>query len=210
MIPTVTNPMGISLYGRRLQYLASTGTQYIDTGIAPDFANGDKVEIRFYMPEPSAAQFAIFGSRTAATTNGLYVLADKRNAYAPLQFVACDSAGYLVYNAAGINPKYWDEEVKMTVENGSLTVASTHYNGTYTFSEQITTECPVYLFSLNSANSSISIYSNMRLYEWKYWHNGTLAQHLIPVLDRSGVPCLYDTISRTLKYNAGTGTFDYA
>ena len=64
----------------------------------------------------------------------------------------------------------------------------------------------------NSAiwETMLRTFGAMFLDDWKYWRNGTLAQHLIPVLDRSGVPCLYDTVTRTLIYNAGTGTFNYA
>ncbi|MBP5717864.1 MAG: hypothetical protein J6X53_02640, partial [Abditibacteriota bacterium] len=76
---------------------------------------------------------------------------------------------------------------------------------------RVTCGLPIFLFTLNNyGTGTFGIYSGMRLYSWKYWRGGTLAQHLVPVLDRQDVPCLYDTVSRTLKYNAGTGTFDYA
>ena len=32
---------------------------------------------------------------------------------------------------------------------------------------------------------------------------------LVPSLDRAGVPCMYDTISKTTFYNCGIGTFGY-
>ncbi|MGN0382785.1 MAG: hypothetical protein ACI4DS_00835 [Eubacterium sp.] len=32
---------------------------------------------------------------------------------------------------------------------------------------------------------------------------------LVPSLDRAGVPCMYDTISKTTFYNSGIGTFGY-
>ena len=76
--------------------------------------------------------------------------------------------------------------------------------------KRVTCTYNMFLFALNNTGTPFGYYPDMKLYDWKYWRNGTLAQHLVPVLDRSGVPCMYDTISRTLKYNAGTGTFDYA
>lgn len=32
---------------------------------------------------------------------------------------------------------------------------------------------------------------------------------LVPSLDRAGIPCMYDTISKTTFYNSGIGTFGY-
>ena len=195
MIPTVTNPMGISLYGRRLQYLESTGTQYIDTGTAPDFAGGDSIAIRYYRAAYPLSQPCVFGSRESGIRNGVYLLAIDC-------YVADANSGVSV----GIsNPSIGDHVMSMS--DTAVTIDGTDY----AMPRRVTCGLPIYLFALNNyGTGTYGIYTGMKLYDWKYWRNGTLAQHLVPVLDRSGVPCLYDTISRTLKYNAGTGTFNYA
>lgn len=47
------------------------------------------------------------------------------------------------------------------------------------------------------------------------WYGSTLSadgmevQNLVPVIDDSGRPCMYDTISHETFYNAGTGEFGY-
>jgi hypothetical protein len=43
-----------------------------------------------------------------------------------------------------------------------------------------------------------------------YSSTGTLIRNMIPVLDWSDVPCMYDTAARAFFYNAGTSGFDYA
>lgn len=42
---------------------------------------------------------------------------------------------------------------------------------------------------------------------YKFYVEGQI--DLVPSLDRAGVPCMYDTISKTTFYNCGIGTFGY-
>lgn len=194
MIPSRMNPLGIFQY-RRLQYIASTGTQYIDTGVKPDFAGGDSIEISFYSAAyTSGLAPCIFGSRESGVRNGVYCL--------PINLTAADSDGY---NSVSI---------PLTEGNHDLTVNNTEIladGSSSTMPRRVTCGLPIYLFALNNyGTGTYGIYSGMRLYDWKYYRAGTLAQHLVPAMDRRGVPCLYDTVTRTLKYNAGTGTFNYA
>lgn len=44
---------------------------------------------------------------------------------------------------------------------------------------------------------------------FKLWLNGELIYHLIPALDPTGAPCMFDIVSKTPFYNAGTGDFTY-
>ena len=196
MIPTLTNPLGISpAYGRRLQYLESTGTQYIDTGIAPDFANGDRTEIRFYGAAYSGSAPCIFGSRESGVRNAVYLLVNS--------LLVADADGYSSITIA--NLATGDHALSINDTTGTPDGVD------LTIPRRVTCGLPLFLFALNNyGTGTYGIYSGMKLYDWKYWHNGTLAQHLVPVLDRSGVPCLYDTVTRTLIYNAGTGAFNYA
>lgn len=196
MIPTVTNPMGISLFGRRLQYLASTGTQYINTGIAPDFAGGDSIEIRFTNTESyTGPQPCVFGSRETGLVNGIYT------AFYGITFCGTSTQSQVSYALSTTRDYTIHIDDNTIIRNGTVLAATP---------ERVTCGLPIFLFALNNyGTGTYGIYSGLKLYDWKYWRNGTLAQHLVPVLDRSGVPCMYDTISRTLVYNAGTGSFDY-
>ncbi len=195
MIPTLNHPLGMP-YGRHLQYLECTGTQYIDTGVAPDFAGGDSVVIYFYGAAYSGASPCSFGSRESGVRNGIYLLGTNN-------FTVCDNAGY---NSVGL-PFMPPAELMFAVSDNEISA-----NGNaYTMPRRVTCGLPIFLFALNNyGTGTYGIYAGMKLYDWKYYRNGMLAQHLIPVLDKSGVPCLYDTVTRTFKYNAGTGTFDYA
>lgn len=44
---------------------------------------------------------------------------------------------------------------------------------------------------------------------FKFWFNDKLTRHLIPSIDKTGTPCMFDLVSRKNFYNAGTGQFIY-
>ena len=175
-------------------YLESTGTQWINTGVAPDFANGDEIEIRYRSASYTGAQPCIFGSRETGVRNGLYALA--------AGLTVADGDGY---SSIPVNLPIGESTIK--VNDSSVVV-----NGTaYTMPRRVSCGLPIYLFTLNNYNTGIyGTYNGLDIMEWTYRQNGSVAQHLVPALDDNGVPCMWDTVSNTAKYNAGTGFFDYA
>lgn len=186
--------MGYSPYLRRLEWIGSTGTQYINTGVMPDFAGGDSVEIHAYRGSFTGAQPCLFGSRETGIRNGVYAL--------PGVITMCDSS-WRTENFT----EYTIGDYSAYVNDATIVV-----NGaTFSVDRRVTCGLPIFLFALNNyGTETYGIYSGMKLYSWKYCRNGVLAQDLIPVLDRSGVPCMFDTVTKNRFYNAGTGTFDYA
>jgi len=180
-------------YSRKLAYIESTGTQYIDTGVKPNFPNNDEIYISFYGAEYSGASPAIFGSRQSDLRNGAYGLGGN--------VTVLDADGYDSYAFDLVGYRWVNMDNSKVTSNGrNYEFALTrHPNCTYNF----------YLFALNTNGSPVAQYNGMKLYEWKYYQNGELKQWLIPVLDSNSVPCLYDKVSGTLIYNAGTGSFNY-
>lgn len=81
--------------------------------------------------------------------------------------------------------------------NGQVITQSTAQN-----TDEFTTDLTYYLFRVNGQDGVTLI----RCYGLKIrLDNGTLIRDLIPVLDNSGVPCMYDRVSQQLFYNQGTG-----
>lgn len=75
-------------------------------------------------------------------------------------------------------------------------------------------------FSKGSENNPIGIFvalqnryntitydspANMRLHSFKSWKLKILQSHLIPSVDKTGTPCMFDLVTRKNFYNAGTG-----
>lgn len=52
-------------------------------------------------------------------------------------------------------------------------------------------------------------YTVSRCFYSKIWNNDVLVQHLIPALDPTGRPCMFDLVQRKPYYNQGTGEFLY-
>ena len=50
---------------------------------------------------------------------------------------------------------------------------------------------------------------NGRKKHFKVWINDELVMCLLPCLDPTGAPCMFDTVSRTAFYNSGTGDFTF-
>ena len=149
MIPTLTNPLGISpAYGRRLQYLESTGTQYINSGIAPDFAGGDSIEIRFFRAAFSGASPCIFGSRESGVRNGLYMLASS--------LTAADSDGYSTVTI----PNLTTVDHVLNVSDTVVTLDEE----SYAMPRRVTCGLPIFLFALNNyGTGTFGIYAGMKL-----------------------------------------------
>ena len=186
-------------YKRRLNYIESTGTQYIDTGIAPNFANGDSVEAKVYKPEWNGVAPCIFGSRHfidySLVLSGFYILG---NFHTSCDNSSFSSAKWSDFNEPG--------EYIIKVNDISIQINDTYYRMT----KRVTSAYSMYIFGLNSNNTSGYLWNGMKLYDWKYYQNGVLVQHLIPVIDYNDMPCLYDKVTKTFFYNQGSGTFNYA
>lgn len=84
---------------------------------------------------------------------------------------------------------------------------------------KVLVDCTITIGTENSTNTITIFKSNseptyptqpLYLYYWKvYDENDILIQDLKPCLDTTGVPCMYDEISKQYFYNQGTGTFKY-
>ena len=193
MLPDRYNRLGVARPLRFVSYIESTGTQYIDTGVLPDYENGDSTSISFYQANYTGASPCVFGSRESGVRNGVYLL----------------GSGLTVADADG----YSTVSLTSTTGDHVLTVSDTAviYDGaSKTMPRHVTVGLPMYLFALNNYGSgTFGIYNGMKLYDWRFYRSGTLAQHLVPAL-LQGVPGMWDMVSRTFYGNAGTGTFNYA
>ena len=174
-------------------YLESTGTQYINTGVLPDFANGDEIEIKYTLASYTGAAPAVFGSRETGVKNGVYALANGG--------MVADSSGYSAFSVPASG------SVTLRINDSQIIVNGT----TTTMPRRVTCGLPMFLFALNNyGTGTYGIFNGLKITEWTYRQNGAVAQHLVPALDANNVPCLWDTVSNAAKYNAGSGTFNYA
>lgn len=184
---------------RELEYIESTGTQYIDTGV-----NADDIyysfDIDFYGYEAQPTQYPrIFGyqylggiflansfwygdNTNTNTTDVFGVFNDKRH---PI-FANKD---YAIVN-----------NVKYNLNTPPVSITKFNYNKIALFGS----------FQGNSGLIRNESFSKMKLYNFKIYHNNNLIRDFIPCMRKSDNEVgLYDSVNGQFYTNQGTGKFNY-
>ena len=177
-----------------VEYIESSGTQYIDTGEYADETT--EFELKFLTSNTLASSpwYGIFGSRTSPSTLACYVST----------YSNATGCGYFKFNDTGYNVAMTaSSEETYTLSNGTFTDTSGTTMAVTTGSWEGT--FPMFLFAMN--NNGTASCGSHRIYYLKLWKNGSLVRHFKPCLDSNGVACMYDAVSQTFFYNAGSGTF---
>ena len=175
-----------------LEYLESTGTQYINTNTS--FYNIGRIEFKFIIRQlvENNSNYTIFGKNTGS---GEVLLFYRGNGVTYL------NGTRITHAKPNINQLY-DVIFDITNGNASLTI-NNNMVGTSTGSSNSSSS---YIMNLFKADSCLY----MQIYSFTCTNNeGDLLFNFIPALDPSGRPCMYDTVSHTPFYNQGTGEFLY-
>ncbi|MBO7484375.1 MAG: hypothetical protein J6T55_04600, partial [Alphaproteobacteria bacterium] len=180
---------------KRVEYLESTGTQYINTGIST--AEGICTEAKFKLNQITSTSQVIFGKagETTGTTTRYWFGA--QGSTQKWYYAINDYSATSVNADSDIHTVLLDTVNNVCVLDGS-TVA--------TFDNLNPNNLTIYLFGANHINAINNPMSG-RIYYTKIWNNGTLVRDFIPVLDWDMRPSMYDKVSGKLFYNQGTGAF---
>ena len=177
----------------KLQYIESTGTQYINTGVVQDTIN---FQVNLVVSFANANTRYIYGVSSSSPmyfgryTNGRF----EQNQ----QFTSLVSGVNKRVNLQwGKNSSNNLMKLVVTVDNQSETLVSTA-SGTVTNKN--------FLLFANNGNSVNSILSG-RIYSAQIYKNGVLAFSGVPAKNSSNVVGMWDTVTKTFFENAGTGTF---
>ena len=175
-----------------LEYIQSTGEQYIDTGFVPN--QDTRVYAECVLPISAGSTQALFGSRVSSSSR-------------QYQFVTQGGYYRSDYNTTINNfTKHDYGAAKFYVDkNKNITDLNKEYSATQTYGSFT---CPgnMYIFATNN-NGGLYGYAKAKLYKLTIYDNGKLARDFIPCKTASGVIGLYDTVGRQFYANAGTGTF---
>ena len=188
---------------KQVEYIESSGTQYIDTGFVP---NQNTRTVIDFMPTSTSSPF-IFGSRLGYNNNAydLYTFSNKfRDDYANTNYGNESSQPF----PKSANKRYLFDKNK----NHSIMYEENVQFYDHTFTEKtINLSFNMFLFGLND-NGSIrsSNIAMMKLYSCKIYDNGILVRDFVPCyrIDDDEVG-LYDTVNDIFYTNQGTGVFTY-
>ncbi|MBO7509174.1 MAG: hypothetical protein J6T57_02775 [Alphaproteobacteria bacterium] len=176
----------------KLEYLQSTGTQYIDTGYIPNQSTGVQTKVKFN--SVTNGQTMVFGAGTSYNARSF-------------EFYTWNQQTEFNYNSArfGVNVSLndivelnWNKNIVNYSINGvqqnTMTLPASTFTVLYTMT----------LFTLSRPGG----YFIGNIYYFKIYDNDVLVRDFIPAQRNSdGELGMYDTISRTFFTNAGTGSF---
>lgn len=213
MIPYRMNPLGISgaPYKRKLEYLESTGTQWIDSGWRlSDPSNTFELDTRVVV---GTAQSNIYCCICGVNNSGgagdrQYYLVQVYNRTTTSLVLHHGNSSKSVTTT---NVSY-PADIRVTY-NGSGTTEMIINDVVNTLSDSITSvpDLSMYIFSTNY-NIVPAKRQNItgKIYFFKIKESGVFVRDFIPVLDNNDTPCMYDRVSKQLFYNQGSGQFLYA
>lgn len=179
----------------KVNYIESTGTQYIDTGVKLN--QDSKVEMKMAFAEGATN---IFGSRTSATQNNFTIVFNSSTG------VTMDFQNYSNNRLSVDIPVSLDSPIYYSISKDELKIGDT-VKAVQNYSSFETPQT-AYIFDV-SGNSWIKTKAKGRLYYCKIYDGDTLVRDFVPVIDGSNIACLYDRVEKKCYYNAGTGTFSY-
>lgn len=184
----VTGPILPSGYVQ-LEYIQSSGSQYIDTGFKPNQDTKISITVDF----PLSGTTWLYGGRTSAGSNSLGFLSENGSRY---RFDYASSINALTAKPTG---KFTiDSDKNKCYINGELVFTATYT----TFASPVN----MYIFN-NNNNSSLSGGSSAKLYNCSIYDNGVSIRNFIPCKNASGTIGLYDSVNNQFYQNAGSGTF---
>jgi hypothetical protein len=190
-----------------LEYIESTGTQYIYTGL-----NGQNLSVEIdYQSLPITSTTndqAPFGLYRNADTS--YYLVETNDAHDVPNCIRAVIGGQTINvgsrdNSLGVQDK---TKFKFDAQEGKIYLNDEVLSDNIDFSN-ITDHVKLNIFGLGQYGVVTNRRSNMRLFSLKCWKSGVLVRDYKPYLDNNGKPCLVDLVNKEIYYNEGTGEFLY-
>ena len=184
---------------KKLEYIESSGEQYIDTGISvgPDNASALKSVIDKMILTTNA--YSLDGTGYGATPyNNSFYLGTDANSNIAYGDGRADKTTSTAYDGSRRTFVYDAKNGKVSVSN--LTEIS------FTFSVP-DTALNFLLFAYNQGTQGGVKYYSGRIYGAKLYINGILVRDFVPCVNASGEVGLWDDVNSVFYVNAGTGTF---
>ena len=177
-----------------VEYIESTGTQYIDTGLKGNLET--KIESKVY-------------SAKIDSTSGYCIAGD---------FTTSSKAITMPFNFtnSGLYSRFGDKAITGGIQqqDGTYTFAvdkvGYYVDGTkiadLNTTTDFTTSGTMMLFGFTGLGRN---YLVGKMYYCKIWDNNALVRDYIPAIDETGKGYMFDKVSHTIYDNAGTGIFKY-
>ena len=185
---------------RRVEYLQSTGTQYIDTEYIPDNETGywaDAININ----GKNSYLLGLNNTNDWNSNQRLYLRTATTLAAGWITYNTINSTNYSGLRVVGRMNYLNDRTAHYSVDNKEYSGALADLNFTPAHS--------IYIFGINFGGTIDTAAAAFRLYGVKISQGSEVVRHFIPCVNEDEVGCLYDIIEKKVYYNAGSGDFKY-
>ena len=184
---------------QQVEYLQSSGTQYIDTGVLLS-DNYERVEIKLNVTSANNKS-RYFSSWSDGLNRGSIVTYGTSTN--PLGSVYVGSTGYSITNTA-TNTDY---TIDLTADNGTLTGSYCGINVNKSYNNSVVTNYKIGLFC-EFSNLGVGGQCYAKIYYFRLHTSRGLARDFVPCYRKSdSKPGMYDLVTDTFFTNAGTGEF---
>lgn len=185
-----------------VDYLQSTGTQWIEMGVAPN--QNTKAVLKIKINTFTSRGASLIGSRTDINSDDQFTT--YLDDYGGTRFLFRMDGQPKTTSWTGLttNKIYIvtlsGTEMKAELEDGTAVFSKT-------FSvPDFTSTVTMALFRSKGVSGA---YFQGRIYSCKHYSGDELIQDFVPCLDTDSVPCMFDLVSRKPFYNVGTGSFTW-
>ena len=192
-----------------LEYIESTGTQWIDTGVVYSSANHKSVVKFSHVSSGSDnAPWWVWGSDSVLTTNGsrsgsVALKSDNNTLGIGVGEVTGGGSPYTISNPTvpiTVDVETKDNNTFSVSVNGLSIYDNISFNGScYGTSSEV-------LFGIN-VKGTIQQKTSTKIYAAQFYDNGILVRDFVPIRDDTGRGALYDKVTQQIFYNSGTGDF---
>ena len=182
-------------YDAEIEYLESTGTQWIDTPDIPANSETHRIEATGYVTNPTKGDYAIISIYSAGGFGWNYTCYGNKRLHVYFNF-----GKYLDIDSP--------TEYSFSIQNNGYKFSIELNGATYSASAPTSwrdNPKPVCLLNRPDNHSQPAV-AGCRISRYKLWLGSTLVRDFIPVrVGQTGY--MYDRVSRTLFGNNGTGSF---
>lgn len=178
---------------KQLEYIQSSGTQYIDTGYK---ANQDTRVVMEIDPSDTGVDDWFFDGRNGVQNKSFGVYC---------QYALAAKPWYSDYGASRLKVAGPSSTGRVTIDKNKNVCAIGGYSVTHP-EQTFQSDYNMYLLCLNSAGSKKG-YVAGKLYSCRIYNDGVLIRNFVPCKNASNVVGLWDDANSTFYPNAGTGTF---
>ncbi len=183
-----------------LEYIQSTGTQWIDTGIKGNMSY--KYEIDFQQIDSS--QYRNWGAFNQQSYSGGPNMSFTYTSGFSVRWTVSGNEVQQVDKISAINAN----RHKIIIDNGNVTWDGVSKGRSTGHQDNYQLNYNLFLGTINPGGTTPTTNAKSKYYSYKVWNtDGNLIQNFIPAKNSSGVVGMYDTVSGNFFTNAGTGSF---